>query len=739
MFINNNQHLYGLKMGQNSFLLNLSWPSIFSFTPKEHLSDKQKNLTTLQSWAARHKIEKRTGIGLSGYLSRICLAVIFVASAIFLAIPIAICKGLIALKEKYKVTYQPNSILTAIRKMKTEEEKDKLEAMKGALKDFPDIEQLSAAQGAVELTKTIETTLADLQLEKNRGARLILRALHQKESFNPQWFEVLTNPAFVDYLDFDEKDNVPALFIDFIDKDYPHLLKDALSLNWKAIFRKTKKSNLSPANQEKEVEAFQASLKELLTILKNQNQEIDCSFTNRKLIVALRKALASPVYRALKMDPAEPSIQFLHRLASNIWNQAPAMDAFRNLGETILKKTTQEQMKNELSGADLVNLLNQSHEAMKNRYYTCHGIPGQILYGLSHIRQTMGGFASVGGAARHIPALVGWDNYDSHGTLSNNPSLQGITTLELEAGTAKVHNCYGGSPTIGDHRIAPEFKAVIQAAENNQLAPVNLQDENIPMIVNYNNMQNIDHNNSEGSRTRALMLLNKKYPLSFRGTTFAKDSEFYLKQTEWDKEKNVSHFGEKMLAQLERSFDPKEKGHGFYFNGSLDKWMPIFIEVIQNTNAHFESLRGNPLWNELQPADIQGAYQEYVYSLLNALIELKSVQTLIDRGLENPLVMAINACKENVDRGGMDNTKYLYNRLEEAEENRLPLIIGAMHSRAFSARDRLIFKYRMPPVLNFIKTISPGEFREKQAELVEKLGYQVKKSSYRPHLKANLG
>lgn len=198
-----------------------------------------------------------------------------------------------------------------------------------------------------------------------------------------------------------------------------------------------------------------------------------------------------------------------------------------------------------------------------------------------------------------------------------------------------------------------------------------------------------------------------------------------------------SDFGAIMLHQLERSFDAKETGHGFYFHGSLEKWESLFLAVIENTDIYFESLKNDQpeLWLELEAKDLQGAYQEYVISLLNAAIELESVETLLERSIENPLVMAITACKENIDRGGMENTKYIYNRLHETEEeDRLPLILGAMHSRALSTRDRIILKSRMPQILNYMKTTSPKTFKEQQTKLFEVLGHPPIESEYHPHL-----
>ena len=80
-----------------------------------------------------------------------------------------------------------------------------------------------------------------------------------------------------------------------------------------------------------------------------------------------------------------------------------------------------------------------------------------------------------------------------------------------------MNNCYGGSPTIGDHLIAPEFEAAIQAAENNQLSPKEARDPAIPMVVIYNNLQNLDKKHGEGPRSRTIMLLMINTPSLLEG------------------------------------------------------------------------------------------------------------------------------------------------------------------------------------------------------------------------------
>jgi len=783
-------------------------------------SGESENLSLLQKFAKQHKIEKKAGIKA---LSRLIHLVGLIGGAILfpaMAIPIALYNLKVCLTEKYKISFRPNSVLAVIRNMKKTEEMDKFQTMQRVrVERLGDSETLSATIGSQTLTVGIQDALKDPALEKNRGVRQLLRVLAQEEAlgngdFDIRWIEALKDPAILKTLNFDGTEQTD--FAKAVAEHYPGLEKDLASLKWNELTRKIQQRTIPEEKVEEEVKKFETLLKELLQALDNPKAGQDPTSANREVIAALRKALSHPVYQALKEDPSQQSVQFLHHLASAIWNKAPSMDAYRDVGASIIEHTSIQLDQGEREvGEVLAEELKESHEEMQKLHYTVHGLLGMIKYAVTHFQQTIGGLASAGGIARDIAEIIPGDRrYDSHGKLSNNPSLQGVTTvtLQVKEGLLKegeerqtqeirIHNCYGGSPTIGDHETALEFEAVLQAAENNQLAPKKLQDKDLPMVVNYNNLQNLHKKHGEGPRTRAIMLLNKKYPLSFIGTTFSKDSDFYLMKTSeslvWDDD--PSNFGKIMRGHFERSFDPKETGHGFYFRGSLNKWNPIFDKVFANANHHFNELKKNSeRWNALTPQELQGAYQEYIYSSLNAIIELESIKILRARGIDMDkcIVMIITACKENIDRGGMENTKYLYlklnpenllpkltrrekdqvvrrilrltkkrghdgdqkvdlaslvdklrsqdqdwlTQLSPSEKNllvqliQLMLIAGVMHSRALSSRDRVILESRMPQILAFMKTTSPEDFKKGIDAFFGEYG--VTRSEYSPYLKS---
>lgn len=695
--------------------------------------------SVLESWAAKHKIEKYAKTSPLAYVVR---AIVLVAAAILmcatLAAPIAIYNFYVMLREKHAISWKPDSVLPSIRSMKTKEETDKFQTMRGVVEDFQ-LHEKSPQEGAAELTQDIKTLLlspASMEaIHQTRRSRYILRDLNRSGPLDPEWLEAMKDEKLQKIISFPA--NVqPTQLIDAINdfnkliKDHhPHLVNDLTKIDWNKIQKTIQKNTVPVERVDEDVSKFQLSIDQLLKTLKETDVSSDPAKANQELIGQLRKALRSPVYQALKEDPSQPSIHFLHRLASDIWNKAPSLDAYQSVGASIAREIEQQDTPG-MCGKDLAEQLEASHEKMEKIHWSAHGISG-VCYAVTHPRQLLGGLASEGGAAREIPAAVGLDEYDSHGTLSNNPSLQGVTSITSQGIKCQVNNCYGGSPTIGDHTISPEFEAAIQAAENNQFGPQEHRDPKIPMVVVYNNLQNLDKKHGEGPRSRTIMLLNEKYPLAFRGTTFAKDSDLYLmKKDEHVKWENPAQFGDILLNEFKRSFAHGETGHGFYFHGTYGQWEHIFNQAIASANKHFNAQLEEGL--ALSPKELQGAYIEYVYSLLNAANEMESIKMLMERGIEDPTIMAISACKENIDRGGMENTKYMYTRLSENYEQRLSLILGVMHSRALSARDRVILRARMPQILNFMKATEPETFRAQLMEFYQAMDYDVSSFDYQP-------
>jgi hypothetical protein len=744
-------------------------PSFVSSTQTSPVPQAQTAPSPLTEWAKEHKVKKNEGNNIA---TRVARTVGFVALAIlaspFLILP-ALGAGAFKLgawaREKYKLIVKKDPILTSIRQMKVAEETDKFVTMQKVLKDkrFSSIEGLvvngrEIPDKATELQKGLKTKLTNSKAVKEirhqKTIRQIMRQLSRQGSLTPEVIKELNSFHIVAILKKIEESQGLEKWDALNELSQKATFFNVREIVWDKVSKKVDKEMIPTQQVDRDVVEFQKHITHLLKIL--QKQDLSHPGTlNQEFIAELRKALNHPVYQALKEDASDPAVHLLQRFASDMWNKAPSVETYTQVGETLIKKAKEakgkvrseaaEESKTDqpMTGADLAKSLRDSHDLVAKAHWTDSGI-GKVTYGITHVLQLLGAMASEGGIMRQIPAALGRGEYDSHGTLSNNPSLQGTTTIAWEDQAKQTHNgtinaCFGGSPTIGDHKISPEFEAVLQAAENQQFIPEDQRDKEIPMMVNYNNLQNLDKEHGEGPRSRTLMLLNKKYPLSFRGMTLSKDSELYtmvekvdgkeVEKIEWE---SPNQFGNKMMEQLMRSFNPADKGHGFYFHGSSDHWKPIFEAATNSATAFFEELIAkNPEeygqnTKEVR-AKLQGAYQEYVYSMIKAVSEWESLKILSERGIKDPKIMVISACKEQIDRGAMDNTLTMFLRFAEYKT-----LMGVMHSRALSARDRVILKKRMPQVLAAIEVIDREKFKAQLMDFFNRLdpNSSVDKESY---------
>ena len=226
----------------------------------------------------------------------------------------------------------------------------------------------------------------------------------------------------------------PVTFIKSIESDESkkHLKDDLKKVDWQHIFDKTPKTTLSTDQVEKEVKQFTTSLTKLLKTIENADPS-DPSSANKQFILQLRKALQSPVYQALKEDPTQPCIRLLHRFASDMWNKAPSTSSYQDLGKSIMHEMDLEEIDEKylakgakkLDGGELATHLEASQKKMEDIHWSDHGSSG-LFYKLTHPRQTLGAMASEGGVAREVPAMVGVDQYDSHGTLLIIPQFKGL-------------------------------------------------------------------------------------------------------------------------------------------------------------------------------------------------------------------------------------------------------------------------------------------------------------------------
>lgn len=608
-------------------------------------------------------------------------------------------------------------LISATKKMKKAEEAQRFEGLKK-------IYVSNLSKGITDV-KTITDSLSHPQLKNNKLARQMLRALARTGEIPSKKIQVellqaasrLEDAAFKSVANLKNALKDPLIVLD--DKTIETIL--------------TEIEATKPETIQKHAEELSRLISELSLLFDKavgNHQTTNLEITDR-----LRKALESPAYLALKEDTENPSIQFLHELSAGIWNNVQPLAAYKSLGAQCLPVEYETQN----TGSDVRHILEQSLTKARRELLTDHGIPGKILYAITHPLQTLGSMASLGGTSQTIAEAFGRGVYDSHGLLSNNPSLQGTTTLTVNGGQLRVNNCYGGSPTRGDPHISPEFRAVCQAAENNQLAAT--PNAAVPMVVYYTNFQNIHNKGGEGERSATIMRQNFEFPLSFRGMTLAKDSPFYLMRGDkssltFEAPEFAKEFFEVLMQDENFTLEGRkgQKGTGIYFPGNKEDWRPIISQILIKAETYFGRFGASSGEDAYR---MRGAFQEYVYSMIQAYTEAALGKEVQQRtGIESPLVMAIRACKENIDRGGAENMKYLFTRLSETYDpkERIELVAGVMHSRALSARDRIILEDRLPQVLSFIEHISPVDFQLSMKDLLASLNLVVSDYAYTPAL-----
>ncbi len=677
----------------------------------------QENRTT--SLGTKHKVTKEMSSQVkSTAIKAITISGVILFGVIALA-AIGITKGIFALKGRIMAKVDPQNLSLATENMKKTEETEKFSALQKAAKDHDCIPHLHN-----NLTDLLRTDIKHQKLE-----RFLLRSVAKKgEALTPKLRqEIKTASQSLTEANFSST----------------NALKKALSnvnpqLSDQDILNLHSELYATGDHVEKEAASFNQILKELDGLLKSSSKDV--AAVNQQVTSKLREALNSPAYQALKEDPTNQSVQFLHSIASAIWNNVQALDAYKTLGEAALRRVPKDPYQPDPStGKEMHVILEASHKKASQELLTDHGIPGKILYALKHPTQTLSSMASEGGLLRSVAEVFGKGVYDSHYLLSNNPSLQGVTTAQIATSkgpiNASINNCYGGSPTIGDNQISPEFDALCQAAENKQFS--SKSDPTIPDVVYYTNFQNIEHKGGEGGRSQTIMNQNQRYPLSFKGMTLAKDSDFYMMKSYKKDPDSIQWsgsiaFGQEMFQRMtddacfsnsNRTGNPA--GNGFYFPGTKEEWSPIFKKCIESAQLHFHDAPQNRSGTEAY--ELRGAFQEYVYSMVQAHTELKLVKDAGEKGNKNPVMTAIRACKENIDRGGAENTKYMYTRLspeEFTDAERATLITGVFQSRALSARNRVILDHRLPQVLSFMDHVEPADFQREMNNVVRDLGIQ---------------
>lgn len=694
---------------------------------KEKIQLREQRLSRMQSQAnailskrdaQAEKLQKHSfSLHIPDHLTKVVMTIGVVVGAILLSPIFLVIGGLIhvglALNQLSATKIDGHTLQDKADTMKSAEETAKLSGMKRCVAGLDSSKVMATFKNS--------DLYQDHAIMQNKATRQIEKAL-KREGQPPltqnqkNQLKQLNNNDFKDTNKLKERlfEIIPKLDEVLTDKDIQRLVDESLAVR---EGRKTQIADMDKMNK-------------LMDSVKNANEK-DPVFANQLILDNIREVLSSPTYQALKEDPDNEFVHYVHVLNAGIWNSnTETLHAYQAFGKAIAPPSNQATV----DGPGMREALDKSHETTTKELFKSNNLPQLILYGATHIKHMIGALASDVGAPQHIIAeTIGMGEYDPHGSLRNNPSLQGSTEAVIGNTPVKINNCYGGSPTVGTE-ISPEFEAMCQAAENNQFAKI--KDPNIPNVVYYTNFQNIENAHGEGARSFAIMEMNQRYPLSFVGMTLSKDSDFYLmkgkyKEPTWT---SAESFGTEFLELLQNdkcyqygSRVGTSDGGGIYLPGGKEAWNEPLKVIINQANKHFEAV-GKQLIADgkgIDPAKMRGAYQEYVYSMIQAYQEMKVASDAAKTNGGKPvLIIAIRACKENIDRGGAENAKYIYTRmpLDTPANEHIALTAGTLESRALASKNRTILDKRLPQVLDFIELGDRAVFHDDMMEIFGKLG-----------------
>jgi len=479
-----------------------------------------------------------------------------------------------------------------------------------------------------------------------------------------------------------------------------------------SVIAEYRRANRHPDKSMKELEKITGELEQLL---ENKPADKDLEKWNFKVIQKLRKAFKSDAYQALKEDEDNPIIRKLHDLNLAMYTETPLLQAYLEkgaLGDKISEMGKEKPLWDRISSVR--TSLHKDHKLFKSH--------GSLKYIWRHTKQFFGAFVSqkVGSALA---------DYDPHGKLGNNAGALYEEKVHVGQTDGRLLDVRTPSPTIGKE-VSPEFRAALQAIENQRVRVMaggeSLGRPNVWVYTNYQDMTN--KMNGEHDRSMAIMRLNDEFPLSFKGMTLSKDSEFYKdglghEKDMWD---NVNREGFE-ISQNDDDYDAdyhdaidnfvkglvtnlkdkahftlenrtKQKGGRLYFpdevkfKGYINEVEQLTRELLHKMTENKENLTETETWA------IKMAAKEFAYAALQRMYQADILADLAKQGLK-PDAITTSACKEDIDRGFSDHVKRMAIYTDASDDQ----LAGMINMPALMARYRVILADRQEPSLAFLE------------------------------------
>ncbi len=256
----------------------------------------------------------------------------------------------------------------------------------------------------------------------------------------------------------------------------------------------------SLAIEKEHLTAALATLEQLLTSPPEETEELEDR--NRNVLLTLRAIYSSPLYNALCMSDI-PLIDILDSIAIGQYTNTSLAQTFEKLGQKLdeSQRPLPERIDAIWNGLEKIGVDNGIFSTLLH-YSFCL----LVKIGLPYLALKIAQIFSLNRLIPHIG--------DERSILGNTP---GALTDEIQTNDSlyrrTIRTVVLSAPTLG-YDIAPEFRAALQALENNQFS----RSDNPFLTWAYTNLQNIS-STPEHPSTIALMELRNLYPLSFQAIT----------------------------------------------------------------------------------------------------------------------------------------------------------------------------------------------------------------------------
>ena len=426
-------------------------------------------------------------------------------------------------------------------------------------------------------------------------------------------------------------------------------------------FLSQERSFFSPSRLSAEQKQLIAELTSLKPLLDNPPAGADLlDERNRAIVRNLRKMCSSPLYLAFRCSNSKLFIDFIHSLALCQYTETNVQPTFERLGRRLGGEW--------LSLAQRIRhiwdqLLTRGVNTSFCTTLTHFSLVGLIKNAVPFIAFKIAQFFSLhwlGRWAGNERSLVG----NTPGVLYEERTMsRTVRTIALPA------------PTIATDG-SPEFRAALQALENNQYSHPNAFVE-----WSYASLQNFAYA-PERESAIALMKLGTEFPLSFHSITLPQG----LPPTPQDdfSERDVEHhlsliFQPQSTTLHQRGISPTDSGY-YFPNPFLDRQRE---EIATIAKKAFSLISRR---HDLSPTTLKTAYQRLFHLGIARLHEKDSQdQTSSRLHLKAIHTLRSTACASCIDRGGVMNAAYLHAR----DPNNGDLAAGAYFGRALLSQRRL--------------------------------------------------